>query len=218
MGQALSLLLLFCLLSPQSILKPIFQAPPASGGSFDVGFDFRATQIFVTDPSCCTYEISTTVDYPTTRTVNGSSVTFGWESITGSGTFSTRDRSSGNDPRIAGVTQVTNDGTSTATFRVDLPNTGAYKIGLGFGDATSAQNTTLAVEDTSSAFITLSAVATTGTQYVDAAGNVWTSSATWVSSNVTVAHTFSSTILRLKLGPLSSTRSSVISHLRITKQ
>lgn len=40
--------------------------------SVDVGFDFRATSTFVTDPANCTYVIDDL--YPTTR----GGVTFGW--------------------------------------------------------------------------------------------------------------------------------------------
>lgn len=181
---------------------------------FDVGFDFRATSTFVTDPSCCTYEIGSAVDYPITRTVNGSSVTFGWESVTG--TLGPRDRSSSLDARLAGLANFANDGTSTGTFRVDLPSAGVYSIGLGIGDNTHAQNTYLTVEDGTTSLISFNPIATTGSNYIDAAGNTWTNT-TWPASNVMVSKTFSTTILRVKLGGTASTNSSVINHLRVTQ-
>jgi hypothetical protein len=182
---------------------------------FDVGFDFRSTQLFVTDPSSSTYEISDVADYPVTRTVNGSSVTFGWETLSPSG--SSRNRGSSVDARIAGIQQVINDGTATGTFRVDLPATGDYTVGLAMGDGVggNAQTEYLVVKDTSSALITFSGVAIGSSQFLDAAGNLW-SPAAWPGSNVSVQKTFTTTILRVTIGGTASTNSSTIAHLRVT--
>lgn len=178
--------------------------------SFDVCFDFRATQAFVTDPAPCTYEISNAVDYPTTR----AGATFGWESMSASA-VGPRDRSAAVDPRLAGLANIPNNGTATATFRVDLPIAGTYMIGLGIGDTNYSQTTYVQLEDGAASLLSFSALKTSAGQFVDAAGNLLTSS-TWPAGNVKVSKTFSGTILRIVLGPATDSNSSVINHLRIT--
>lgn len=178
----------------------------------DFGFDFRNTQAFVTDPSYATYVIGDT--YPTTRTVNGVSVTFGWETFTGG---AGRDRSNTVDSRLAGINFTANT-IATITFRVDLPASGAWNIGLALGDAAAgnAQTNYVVVEDGTTPLITFSPLSTSTTVFGDAAGNTWTPAA-WPGSNVTVSKTFASTICRVVLGGTVAINSSCIAHLRLTQ-
>ena len=181
----------------------------------DFGFDFRATQAYVTDPSYATYEIGTGVNYPTTRTVNGVSLTFGWETVQLSFP-GTRDRNSALDPRIAGISFNANN-LLTVTYRVDLPATGVWSIGMSTGDGAgpNAQNNHIVINDTNTQVLDCS-VNTTATQVGDAAKNVWTT-AQWPGSNVMVNTTFSTTILRVVLGGTNDSNNSCIGHLRLTQ-
>ena len=175
----------------------------------DVGFDFRATQSFVTDPAYAVFASST--NYPTTLSVNGQLITFGWESQ--SSGFLTRDRSASGDPRLAGINCQLNDGT-TSVFRVDLPSTGTYSIGLAAGDGYGfGQSNHLAISSANSSLFSVNAA--TGANFADAAGTIWGVSA-WPGSNVAVQRAFGSTILRLTVGGIMDSSYSCVAHLRVT--
>ncbi len=208
-------------LFPQSLMIPGPGAAPGSAPatSFDVGFDFRNTLAFVTDPSCCAFEanIGQTADYPTTGTVNGYSVTYGWEFCYYN---QARDRSATVDPRIAGVVYIPNGNPSIyGTFRVDLPATGIYNIGVAGGDMQYSDVTYFTAEDGTTPFITIGPLNTGAGQAYDAAGNIWSASA-WPASNVMVSHTFTTTIFRVIVAGTSngSGTGSALSNVRITKQ
>lgn len=197
--------------------------PKAHATLMDAGFDFRSTLGFVTDPSYAQF-VSGSVNYPTTNTINGTSVTYGWESNIG-GSPSDRDRcSSGVDPRLAGLNFVDNGGTDTATFRIDLPASGSYVLQLAATDTGSnPQNPDIAIQDTNSTLATVN-VATTGgggcstsDQVADITNTLVTAGA-WASAPGTLTETFSTTILRLKLGPQSASNSNVITFFRVTQQ
>lgn len=181
--------------------------------AYDFGFDFRATQAYVTDPSYATYELCAGggggTSYPTTRSVNGVSITFGWEQA-----VQTRNRSSGIDPRLAGINFQGNSG-STYNFRVDLPASGLWSIGLGCGDAAAgnAQKNYIIIKDTTTQVLDCS-VNTSSTQVGDAAKNLW-STAAWPGSNVLVPVTFSTTILRVQICGTVATDSSCLMTLRL---
>ena len=100
----------------------VFEFTPSTWG---IGFDFRNTSTFVTDPPGDTYVLSGTA-YPTT--FNG--ITFGWTNVN---LVQARDRSTSVDPRLAGINFVNNG--SPATFYVDLPASGTYNLSLAMGDA-----------------------------------------------------------------------------------
>lgn len=169
--------------------------------AWDEGYDFRATSGFVTDPANCTYVIFD--PYPTTR--DGS--TFGWTSAN-----DTRDRNSGIDARLAGVSF----GPSGLTFRVDLPNTGNFAISLAIGDASFGRsNMGVEIRDTSTAKITLSSLATNAAEWYDATGVKRTSAADWVANQASSTQTFSTTILNLVMTGSSDT---YVSHLFISEQ
>jgi hypothetical protein len=175
----------------------------------DVGFDFRATQSFVTDPAYATFASS--ANYPTTLSINGQLITFGWESQ--SAGYLTRDRSTSADPRLAGISCQLNDGT-TSVFRVDLPATGTYSIGLSAGDGFGfGQSNHMAIGSANSNLFSVYAV--TSSNFADATGTIWGVSA-WSGSNVAVQKTFGSTILRLTLGGTADISYSCVTHLRVT--
>ena len=95
-----------------------------SSSAWAIGFDFRASSNYVTDPPGDTYVLASTA-YPTT--FNG--VNFGWTNVS---LVQARNRSTGVDPRLAGMNYVTNG--SPATFYVDLPASGTYNLSLAMGD------------------------------------------------------------------------------------
>jgi hypothetical protein len=89
------------------------------------GFDFRDTATFVSDPAGNTVVLASTA-YPTQA--NG--WTFGWVNPS---LVQGRDRSTAVDPRLSGINFATNG--QSATFYVDLPSPGIYKLSLAMGDA-----------------------------------------------------------------------------------
>jgi len=96
--------------------------------SWDKGFNFRLTSGYVTDPTNTTYVLNTDTS-PTTR--NG--VTFVWAD-NGTGTLDSRDRSTGNDPRLAGINFISNTSSQVGIFQVTLPASGQYDLYLAAGD------------------------------------------------------------------------------------
>ena len=192
---------------------------PRTAASFDAAFDFRATATFVSDPAYATYQLVNSSGvpaetYPTTRTVNGASVRFGWESGT-SNLGGGRDRSSSVDPRLAGVNQVPAAKTNNAVWRLDLPAAGTYDVDLALGDATTAQVQNMEVQDGTTAVISIANVATTSGTFLDATGTARSPAANWVANHATRRISFSTTTLRVVLKPPTGS-SSTIAHLRVT--
>jgi hypothetical protein len=191
---------------------------------FDVGFDFRSTSGYVTDAACCTYVLGngggTVTTYPTTRTVNGTSVTFGWETYDIN--MDARDRSATYDARAAGIQFVANTSAQQQTFRVDLPSSGSYKIQLLVGDpgGTNAQRNYLYVYDNASLVFTLNGTAPCSTDtshFADVNCSALSPSANLGTLASSSALSFASTILRVKIGTTGTdSNSSTIVHLRIT--
>ncbi len=182
---------------------------------WDVGFDFRATQSFVTDPAYAIFAAMGVTTYPTTATINGQAVTFGWESTGQS--IGIRDRNASIDPRLAGMNCQQNDG-NTSVFRIDLPSTGTYSIGLAAGDSAGfTQNNYISIASATSTVLSVQAItgATSTPNVADAAGTLWGLPA-WPGSNVMVQKTFGTTILRMTLGGTVGATFSCVAHLRVT--
>lgn len=158
------------------------------------GVDFRQSSGFVTDPTNYTSDITQgSNNYPTT-TPQG--VNVGWES--GGAQISTRDRNSSLDPRIAGLA-FTFGGTGS-TYRIDLPSSGSYQVGLGAGDPAAGQIVDIDLYDTNTKLVTLSSGSiSAGT--VNDATNTNYSDAAWPGSQAMVTQTFSTTICRFKVDP-----------------
>ena len=196
------------------------QKPSTTAPAFDVAFDFRATQAYVSDPAYATHQLVNSSGvpaemYPTTRTVNGSAVTFGWESGTtnlGAG----RDRSSSADARLAGINQVGAAKSGNAVWRLDLPAAGTSDLDLAVGDAGNAQVQNVEIQDGTTAVISIANVATTAGAFIDASGTLRSSAANWVAAHAPRRITFSSTIVRVVLKPPSAS-SSTIAHVRVTR-
>jgi hypothetical protein len=172
------------------------------------GFNFRQSSGFVTDGANDTY-VTAGDNYPVTR--NG--ITFGWSVALGQD----RDRNSGVDARLAGVSYPDSGG--TATFRVDLPATGTYLVTLALGDEAFANGSGAAVtvKDNATDVITLTGLTPGAAEFYDATGVKRTSVADWVSNNAASSETFASTTLLVVLNPGSAVATTTpIAHLSIT--
>ncbi|MCK6554765.1 hypothetical protein L6Q96_09330 [Candidatus Binatia bacterium] len=171
------------------------------------GFNFRASNSYVTDASDETYDVGAV--YPVTR--NGR--TFGWE-IRGSG-WLTRNRNSAIDRRLAGLFGQANAQGKQSTWRLDLPGPGTYDIRLALGDAAYSQSQYAQVLDGDTVLLTIGPATTASTHWLDAAGADRTA-ASWPTDNVTVPLTFSTSILRIRIGtPSAATGTTALAHLRI---
>lgn len=160
------------------------------------GIDFRETAGFITDPANHTSELtlSDPGNYPTT-TPQGNTV--GYEGLVAA-QIGSRDRLSTNDARLAGL-HFTNTA-SIATYRIDLPAAGVYKIRIALGDASYAQNAKCELFDDTTSLGVLSSTATTAANNFRDATDAEYSAANWPASNTAVVKTFASTICRFKMG------------------
>ena len=169
---------------------------PAPTG-WQLGFDFRNTAGFVTDPSGDTYVLPT-MAYPTKT--NG--VTFGWLSTS---LVQGRNRNAALDPRLAGINFV-NNGTP-ATFDVDLPSAGTYSLVLALGDA-GYESCWVKCQVQFLDGGTVLATVTGGTinmgYFYDAKDGVW-SAAAWPNNNLSQQVTLAGTRLTVVVGTSKST-------------
>jgi hypothetical protein len=171
--------------------------PKRAHAAYDVGFDFRATAGYVTDPTDCTYVLASDTS-PTTR----GGATFNWDAQY----LESRDRTTSGDTRLSG--QNICGGIGTNTWTLTLPSTGDYDIYAAFGDAGNQQCINATISDNATAFITITNVLTGNSdEYIDAAGTARTRAA-WIAASArggtAVRRTFASTSLVLKLNVPSS--------------
>lgn len=173
--------------------------PNDSDAQWIKGFNFRDSSGYCTDPANHTYFLSldgggSGDGYPTTR----NTVTFGQTSTQGD---SRRDRDSGLDCRLAGVTFKANSDATPGVFQVDLPATGDYIFCLAAGDAFNVgTNTKIQVFDNTSGFSAITDASVAGGAFMDATGVERADAATWVSSNACVTYTFTTTTAVVKVG------------------
>src|SRR6266851_8406535 len=183
--------------------------------TWHAGFDFRATQGFVTDPPGNNFVLAANTMYPTT----GNGVTFGWTS-TGNNQLVGRDRAATADPRLAGMNFVPNS-QPPAVFQVNLPASGTYAVSLAIGDQSYRQCTsTCQIEfrdGSTSLFVLKVSGGVAAGSFADANGQVW-SAASWPTSNTTRQITLSGTQLTVLLGTGTGTYStdSVLAFLGIS--
>lgn len=172
------------------------------------GFNFRNTSGYVTDTGNNTYVLHQSTLYPTTR----NSVTFGWESSLG---MDGRDRNNTVDERFAG-SNFNNTPYDYKYFRVDLPSAGDYAIRLSMGDYSYTQVVEFAILDNATVLTSKSGATVAANRYMDAGGTVRTSPSDWISNNAAFTGTFSSTILKLRVGDGgSSINGGSVTHLWI---
>ncbi len=180
--------------------------------SVNIGFNFRGSSGYVTDPANTTYSLGNTFEanYPITR----AGYTFGWDPA-GSGQVDFGvDRNSGNDPRLAGI--VFYNGGPAATFQLDLPNAGTFDIYLAIGDAVGGTGlTTVTLKDNTTTLWSVTQASTTGNSFTDAQGNEYTA-ANWPANNMPQAATFATTTLRIVLG--TSPAFQGLAHLAVVEQ
>jgi hypothetical protein len=186
----------------------------------DFGFDFRATSRYVSDPNYATGVLGET--YPHTyKNGDGMTLAAGWETIPATcAGVQTRDRTTSNDPRFAGVNANSANSIPSGDqciFRIDLPASGNWTISLASGDASNSQLNSIVFKDGGKPFQTLSQVSTPPNNYMDATGTVW-SVASWPRSNTKLVHSFHTTRFEIAVGPsvAGGTATSAIAHLRIT--
>jgi uncharacterized membrane protein len=159
---------------------------------WSIGFDFRNTASYVTDPPGDTYVLSTTT-YPTT--FDGTN--YGW---TNTNLVQSRNRSTSVDPRLAGINLAANG--SPATFDVQLPSPGTYNLSLAMGDAGYEEcwvQCQIQFLDGSTVIATITEGLTKLGYFYDAKGNNW-SAAQWPQDNLTQQVTLTGSLLTMVVG------------------
>ena len=167
-----------------------------SSSAWAIGFDFRASSNFVTDPAGDTYVLASTA-YPTP--FNG--VNFGWTDVS---LVQSRNRSTKVDPRLAGMNYATNG--KPATFYLDLPASGTYNLSLALGDdgftACSVQ-CQIQFLDGSTVLATLTKGSEVTGYFYDAQGNNW-SAAAWPTKNASLQVAIAGSRLTMIVGESKS--------------
>ena len=161
-------------------------------------FNFRLTSGYVTDGTDEIF-VNALTAYPTTTTVDGESVTYGFES----GSINSLDRTTSSPyaPELAGINYIA---PGTATFRIDLPVAGNYNLVFAGGDEGGSFNTYANFADGSTVLTTVGSSSGTVPQgsYVDA-GGITDTAAAWQATSpnggTLYAATFATTICRLNL-------------------
>ncbi len=166
--------------------------------AFDMGFDFRETAGYVTDP---TYAVPVLGEaYPHTYTNgNGDSINAGWVN----GFRSKTNRDSTKDVRLAGLNNVyTDTNGGIGDFRIDLasgsaPGAGTYTIDNAIGAYDTASAVDLAtLKDNTTVVLTMvsSFTSTIAGHFLDATGmDRNPGSGSWDSVRTTASATFATT-------------------------
>jgi hypothetical protein len=172
--------------------------------SWDKGFNFRGTSLYVTDPSGDTYVLASDA-YQVTR--NG--VTFGWLD-----TPSGADRQvfSGDAAKVSGIQY----GVSGQRFQVDLPSAGTYGVRLALGDAAGAQTQMqVKIKDTTTVLLTIGPHDVSAVQFYDASDTFRATEVAWVSDNVAASLSFATSTLILTLEGPVGVSNTTIAHLHL---
>ena len=161
------------------------------------GFDFRATDDYVTDPPGASSVLPQDL-YPTV----GELAMYGWQSGKKIGAG---DRSGSVDPRLAGFNQVSNG--SPASFYVDLPAPGMYNVSLAMGDDGYTQcwsQCRIQFMDGSRVVAAVSGGQISAGYFYDANGNPW-SAAAWPMNNIPLQVAMTGTQLTAVVGTSNNT-------------
>lgn len=185
--------------------------------AFDVGFDFRGTLGFVTDPLFGVAVLGES--YPHTYTnANGDSINAGWDSG-----VSFYDNNATYDARLAGANYHVNDA-SQPKFVVDLssgsaPGAGTYLVDLAAGDGGTQDfkvydNTTVLIDGTNGG----SGYPVASVHWIDASlANVVSGQfQTWPGTPV--LKTFASTTAKLGIAVDAPGNITTLAHFRLTLQ
>ncbi len=167
------------------------------GGGWQQGFDFRNTAGYVSDPAGDNGVLATTA-YPT----SGNGATYGWVRTA---LVQGRDRTTQEDPRLAGINFATNG--SPATFYVDLPSPGTYNISVALGDAGYEEcwsQCQVQFLDGTTVVATITKGQTNQNYFYDPRGNNW-AGAVWPTSNLTQQVTLTGTRLTVVVGTSHAT-------------
>lgn len=181
---------------------------------FTVGFQFRADAI--TPEANNTYVAGDI--YPTSRIPLGqsASISFGWDR-----TPSDRNNRSTGVAILNGDNEFTNN-YIPGLFRIDLPAAGTYKIWIGLGDQYDRSYQYLQILDDSTVVATIDkSSGTLAGQYYDATGTLRTSASDWYTNYSTgyITHTFSSSVLYIKVGaPSAGSGRSTLSFVMVSNQ
>lgn len=184
--------------------------------SFDLGFDFRNSGVFVSDAAFAVPVIGEA--YPHTYTnANGDSINAGFSGATD---FGTVNRSNTNDARIAGVNYSGN--AAVKTFTVDLssgsaPGAGTYTVDLAMGDTSGNGDTQkFQLLDNTTVLIDANAgITVAGGHYVDATLADVAATTSWTGA--TASKTFATTTVKLTAG-VSGSGYTRYAHFRLTLQ
>jgi hypothetical protein len=181
--------------------------PSLAADSWRVGFNFRATSGYVTDGADEIYVLGE--NNSTTRsTTNGNSATFIWS---GAGP-QPRDRTTGNDRRLAGINFV--NGSTTETLTITLPQVGSYIVRLAIGDpADAGGHQYVQIRDNTTPLLTVDDATGPGAnQFLDATVVVRTAAA-WPSANVSTTIIFATTSCKVVVGSVSISDITRLAHL-----
>lgn len=157
--------------------------------------NFRSTTGYRSDDSADAYvQVSTANNYPTT-TPQGNNV--GWEFKNDPWVYNT---STTNDVRLGGCVAV-GDWSFVSSYRIDLPSAGDYVMRCAAGRQNATRAVDLKIDDGSSFLVKLVSLQmmSANDRFFDAT-DVERTGANWPSLNQPTSATFSSTILRLRMG------------------
>jgi hypothetical protein len=184
--------------------------------AFDMGFDFRGTAGYVTDPA---YGVPVLGEaYPHTYTNgNGNSINAGWAVSTSLNL----DRTSTNDARIAGAN---GEGNGTPReFNVNLssgsaPGAGTYTNDIAVGDSLASVRADFKVLDDTTVLIDGTnggaGFGTAANDYIDASLAVVTATTTWTGA--TVSKTFATTTAKVQIAMDVIASYTFLAHFRLT--
>lgn len=191
---------------------------------FDLGFNFRETAGFVTDPS---YAVPVLVEnYPHTYTnADGKSINAGWGPAGPHGGANGLNRSAANDPRIAGINYVNCFAfdTNPNTFTVDLgsgsaPGAGVYLVDIASGDqAAGRTGSNFVLYDNTTPLISSGKFSPAADHYLDATLTDVAGGAVWNGSQA--SKPFATTTVNLTVNEIVAGLGedyTMIAHLRLT--
>ena len=185
--------------------------------AFDLGFDYRFTLAYVTDPS---YGVFVAGDgshnYPHTFTnVDGYSINAGWTATPSD----YNNISTSVDVRLAGYNQASS--TVTKTFQVDLssgsaPGAGTYDVDLAVGRENFQGGASAKVIDDTTDKITIAATNTASGEFFDSTGTVRTpGTGSWDDVNTLSSVTFATATCYFQITG-ENTRNAYAAHFRLT--